>query len=406
MQNNSSNIEGLSLERATEVLLANTVAPTAKEELPLLEALGCVAAEDVRADFDNPPFDRSPLDGYAIIAADTAGATRENRARLRVIGEECAGDFFAGTVARGETVRIMTGAAMPKGTDAVVRQEDVTTDGDYVFVPREFRTHENYCFAGEDIKAGSAVIKRGETLTAARLAVLASLGRANVAVWRKPRVVIASTGDELVLPGEPLKPGKIYNSNLFLLAGRLREIGFSPTLAGTLPDDAELAAAKIKEYADADVFITTGGVSVGKKDIMHDTVKRLDAGRLFWRVLMKPGAPVLAYRAGKTLGLALSGNPFAAYATFELLARPVLAKLCGKSEVFLPRCRAILADNFPKPSHGRRFVRAILSGECVNLPERHNSGSLFSAIGCNALIDIPAGTGALAAGSEVEVVML
>ncbi|RGS70048.1 gephyrin-like molybdotransferase Glp [Mitsuokella sp. AF21-1AC] len=399
-------MEDITLEQAVELLLRHSPQPQ-KEAVPLTEALGRIVAEDIRASFDNPPFDRSPLDGYALIAADTAGATAAKPARMRLAGEECAGDFYADRVHPGEAVRIMTGGAMPQGTDAVIRQEDVQLAGEEVLIPYPLRHHENYCFAGEDIRRGAVLVAAGETLTAARLAVLASQGVASVPVWRRPRVAVASTGDELVMPGTPLTPGKIYNSNLFLAFGRLRELGCDVDVMGVVPDEAEPAARRLAEKsAWADLLLTTGGVSVGKKDIMHDVVTYMGAERLFRGVQMKPGYPAIGYRLKAAMGLALSGNPFAAYATFELIARPLLAKLAGRKETSLPRRRAVLLDAFPKESRGRRFVRAFYEEGRVRLPEQHASGSLFSAAGCNAFVDIPPGTGKLEKGAEVDVVLL
>lgn len=399
-------MQDISLEQAVAVLLAQIETVRETEQVPLLEALGRELAEDCFAPFDNPPFDRSPLDGYAFASSGTCGATQENPAGFRIIGEECAGQFFGRAVPEGSALRIMTGGAIPAGCDCVVRQESVETDGDMLLVPFALRPHENYCFAGEDIRKGTLLARRGTKLSAAHLGVLASMGYGTAKVIRRVRVAIASTGDELVAPGEPLAPGRIYNSNLYVLSGRLRELGFEPVVLGILPDDADEAAAVLAAWQDkADLILTTGGVSVGKKDIMHGVAAKIGK-RLFWRVCMKPGAPVLAYALGRTLGIALSGNPFAAYASFELLARPALAKL-GGCEEFVPRtAEAVLADDFPKESRGRRFLRARYEDGRAYLPAQHASGSLFSAVGCNALADIPAGTGALKAGETVKVVLL
>ena len=401
-------MQDIELEQAIEVLLAHTQTVSETERVPLLDAMGRVAAEEIKAGFDNPPFDRSPLDGYTFAAASTARAAADSPVTLRVIGEECAGDFFAGTVGAGECVRIMTGGAIPKGCDCVVRQEDVQEDGERIHVPFTSEPYENYCYAGEDIKKGTLLIKKGQRICAAHLAVLASEGYDDVLVYRRVRVAVASTGDELLQPGEPLCPGKIYNSNLYLLAGRLRELGAQVTVLGSVPDDIEQAAALIASYADkVDLFLTSGGVSVGKKDIMHGVVPALGAERLFWRVLMKPGAPAIAYTRGSMLGIALSGNPFAAFATFELMARAALAHLAGETEVARPRRRAVLADAFPKACPGRRFLRARMEADGrVSLPDQHASGSLFSAAGCDAFVDVPAGTQPLAAGTEVDVILL
>ena len=401
-------MQDIELEQAVEILLAHASPVTETEDVPLLDAVGRVAAEDIKAGFDNPPFDRSPLDGYTFAAASTRMATAESPVTLRVVAEECAGDFFAGTVGAGECVRIMTGGAIPKGCDCVVRQEDVREDGDAIRVPFTSKPYENYCYAGEDIKKGTVILRQGQIIRAAQIAVLASEGHATVRVHRRVRVAVASTGDELLQPGEPLRPGKIYNSNLYLLAGRLKELGAEVTVVGSVPDDVERAAEVIASYADkVDVFLTSGGVSVGKKDIMHGVVPALGAERLFWRVCMKPGAPAIAYTRGRLLGIALSGNPFAAFATFELMAKPALLRIAGQTDVLPARRRAVLADAFPKECLGRRFLRARMEADGrVSLPDQHESGSLFSAAGCDAFVDVPAGTKPLAAGTEVEVVLL
>ena len=401
-------MQDIELEQAVEILLAHASLVTETEDVPLLDAVGRVAAEDIKAGFDNPPFDRSPLDGYTFAAASTRMATAESPVTLRVVAEECAGDFFAGTVGAGECVRIMTGGAIPQGCDCVVRQEDVREDGDAIRVPFTSKPYENYCYAGEDIKKGTVILRQGQIIRAAQIAVLASEGHATVRVHRRVRVAVASTGDELLQPGEPLRPGKIYNSNLYLLAGRLKELGAEVTVVGSVPDDVERAAEVIASYADkVDVFLTSGGVSVGKKDIMHGVVPALGAERLFWRVCMKPGAPAIAYTRGRLLGIALSGNPFAAFATFELMAKPALLRIAGQTDVLPARRRAVLADAFPKECLGRRFLRARMEADGrVSLPDQHESGSLFSAAGCDAFVDVPAGTKPLAAGTEVEVVIL
>ena len=399
-------MQNLSLEKAVDLLQAHCQRVTAVEEVPLLSALGRILAEDYVAAFDNPPFDRSPLDGYTFAAEETVGHDADNPAQFSIIGEECAGDFFAKDVPRGCALRIMTGGAIPQGCNCVVRQEDVTVAGDKLTVPFSIEPYTNFCFAGEDIQKGTKLAKKGTKLTAAHIGVLASMGFATVKVLGNVRIAIASTGDELVAPGQPLAPGKIYNSNLYLLASRLQELGFMPEIVGILPDDADAAASVMQGYRDrVDVFLTTGGVSVGKKDILHGVVEKVGQ-RLFWQVAMKPGAPVLAYTMGETLGLALSGNPFAACATFELIAVPVLAHISGNDKILPRRTQAVLTDNFPKESRGRRFIRGYYENGKVRLPEQHSSGSLFSMVGCNAFVDIPAGTGKLAKETEVDIVRL
>ena len=365
-------MQDLSLEKACEVILAHAPRIAETEQVPLLDALGRVLAEDVTAAFDNPPFDRSPLDGYTFCHTVTAGASTEQPAVLDIIGEECAGDYYAQAVPTGKAVRIMTGGAIPQGCDCVVRQESVQAEGGKLSVPFETHEHENYCFAGEDVAKGTVIAHAGDCLTAAHLGVIASMGYATVRVYRPLRIALASTGDELLAPGEELRPGKIYNSNLYILAGRLREMGFAPKLLGILPDDVDAAATVVAEQAkDVDLFLG----KVGE--------------RLFWRVCMKPGGPAIAYTVGDTLGIALSGNPFASYATFELLARPAMAQMARRTDLALTTRPVTLADAFPKASRGRRFIRARVTPDGqAHLPQQHASGSLASVVGCNAFLDI------------------
>ncbi|MBR1805060.1 MAG: molybdopterin molybdotransferase MoeA [Selenomonadaceae bacterium] len=452
-------MEGVTLEQATQILIANTAEILDIESVPLLEALGRVTAEDFFATLNNPPFDRSPLDGYALRSADTFGATPATPKKFKVVGEECAGDFFAQEIECGEALRIMTGAAMPKGSDCVIRQEDVTTYGDDVFVPYALRAYENYCFAGEDIKAGQLLVKGKTKLRSAHIAIFAAQGASKIKCFRQPRITFATTGNELQsvedhpidlepvntmqsvgssklrhgkatdFNGNPSRcdsrtavvnlgtrckaaiashfvPTTIYNSNLYLIASRLKELGFEANILGNLPDDADECAKRILMHQnETDLLITTGGVSVGKKDIMHEVVRKLGT-RLFWRVEMKPGAPAIGWKGNGFIGIALSGNPFAALATFELLARPVLAKLSHNDELRCRRKRGILVNGFKKSSPGRRIIRAHVDDGRVYLPERHESGVLYSAIDCNAFVDIPAGSKELSAGEEVEIILL
>lgn len=402
------NVIGIELEEAILLLAAHAKPVERTESVPLLAGVGKILAEDAAAPFDHPPFDRSPLDGYAFRAADSGGASANAPASLMIVGEVCAGQVYAGEVQPGQAVRVMTGAPIPRGCDCVIRQEWVEADARTLWVRQALRPHENYCFRGEDIKRGALLARRGDVLSAAHIGALASMGRASILVYGRPRVAICSTGDELTEVGRTLTDGKIYNSNLYVLSGRLKELGFDPLVLGIAEDSADAVAALIAKWADqVDLFLTTGGVSVGKKDILHEVIARLGAKRLFWRVNMKPGTPLLAYLYGEALCVGLSGNPFAALATFELLVRPALARAARDPRVAYRRVQAVLQDDFPKRSAGRRFIRAKLRGEKVYLPaENHASGSLFSAVGCDAMIDIPKGTPELKAGQIVEVVQL
>ncbi len=397
-----------SLESALALLLDHVQPVTRTEYAPLQALLGRVAAEDVAAPMQVPPFDRSPLDGYALRGADIAGASREHPARLEVIGEACAGCGEVFTPGPGQALRVMTGAPVPAGCDCVVRQEDTDLGMDRVEVYAAVPAGRNVCRAGEDVALGDVLLRRGERITAAHIGVLASLGMTGMKVYAPVRAALLCTGDELRQPGEPLPFGKIYDANRAVLTARMNELGVSLASPSSREDDPEAVAQALRQAAEhCDILLTTGGVSVGKKDIFHQVLPLLGAERLFWKVAMKPGSPLLCGLYQGKLLICLSGNPFAALACFEVFAVPVLRKLAGETQVALRRVQGILEGDFPKESRGRRLIRARIAGDRVELTgDNHSSGSLATMIGCNCLIDIPAGTGPLRAGDRVEVILL
>lgn len=398
---------GISLEEAVSIIRDHTVSLSVQRYTPA-DLLDLVLAEDVIAPMDQPPFDRSPLDGYALIAADTRGADRDHPARLEVMDTVYAGGWSQVTVQPGQCVRIMTGAPIPAGADCVVRQEDTDQGHPHVKIYQELHRHENYCVAGEDYQKGSVLLSAGTVMDAAALGVLAGAGlwERPLAAHPKPRVLLAGTGDELAQPGESLKPGQIYNSNLPQLAARCRQLGAGCDTVWW-PDNPQAAAYSLREgVRRVDCVITTGGVSMGDKDIFHQALPLAGAERLFWRVKMKPGTPLMfSMLEGKPV-LSLSGNPFAAAATFELLARPMLAALAGQRDWEPVTVSASLSTPFPKASGGRRFIRGIYRDGAVVLPEGHSSGQLRSQVGCNCLVDIPAGSPSLKAGTIIKAVLL
>lgn len=397
-----------SLENALNLLLGRARREAEMDRLPLLDALGRVTAEDLVSPMAVPPFDRSPLDGYAIRCADIAGASKEHPAVLTVIGEAFAGCGESFEVLPGQALRIMTGAPVPPSCDGVIRQEDTDLGMDTVQIYAPVRSGRNICRRGEDVAEGTLLVKAGEVLTAAHLGVLASVGVAQVKVMRRVRVALLCTGDELTQPGENLSFGKIYDSSRTLLTARLRELGAEVLTVDSVPDEPEKVASLLSDAArEADLLITTGGVSVGKKDIMHRVLPIMGAERLFWQVAMKPGSPLLAGAYDGKLLICLSGNPFAAMACFELFAKPVLLQLAGCADVLPRRITVPMADDFDKASPGRRLIRAKVDERGVTLGQvNHSSGALSGVIGCNALVDIPAGSPALKAGDRVEAVLL
>ena len=402
---------GIELEEAVELITAQIHRITDTETVSLPEAAGRVLAEDCYSEMDNPPFDRSPLDGYAFCSRDVAEAGEGSPVKLMVTEVLYAGSWYRGAVEQGQAVRIMTGAPVPPGADCVIRQEEVRTEEGspgHVFIPHPMKAFENYCFQGEDIKKGTRILEKGTFIGCLEQGILASVGITRVPVYRKPRIAFYVAGDELCQAGEKLAPGKIYDANCWILSGRLRDLGYAPWVSRMMGDDPEAVAAEIREVIDqADLIVTTGGVSVGDKDIFHQVLPLLGAERLFWRVKMKPGTPAMfAVFRGKPM-IHLSGNPFAAAATLELLVRPALKCLTGDENLSLRRVKAVLAAPF-KRSGGRRFVRGRLEDGIVTLPpaEKHASGMLFSMRGCNCLAEIPASQVPMEAGEKVDVILL
>lgn len=318
----------IGLNKAQEMLLEKVDKIRETESISLWDAAGRVLAEDVFAGHDQPPFPRSPLDGYAVQSRDIEGASKESPVRLRVIDGVDAGHVSAKCVSRGTAIRIMTGAPIPEGADCVIGQEDTDYGEENVEIFEEVRAYENYCYAGEDYRAGARILSKDTVLGSAEAGILASLGREEVLVYRRPGVSVLTTGDELVLPGEALGPGKIYDSNLYTLVTRLMSLGMDVIQKGRSGDEPGEAAEWIREAAQvSDIIITTGGVSVGRKDIMHEVLKLLGCERIFWRIAVKPGMPTLCASYQGTLLVCLSGNPFGAAVNLELLVRPVLCKL-------------------------------------------------------------------------------
>ncbi len=398
----------VSPETAQELLFQHLEPVAEYEDLPLEEALGRIAFADVRAVMAQPPFDRSPLDGYALRHEDSAGASRRHPRHVRLTQRLCAGADAALPVALGECARIMTGAMLPPGADCVIAQEDTSMGEESVALYAEIRARQNICFAGEDTQPGQMLAERGVPLTFAHVGVLAGQGLTSARVFRRPSVAIMSSGDELCPPGQPLPPGKIYNSNSPLLAARLQALGARPFMAGICRDDPELLHRRIRELLTAhDMLVTTGGVSVGQKDYLPDAAERLGGALLFHGISVKPGSPALGMAWEGKILLALSGNPYAAIATLETLAVPALKKLAGYADYRLVRQRAIARSAFGKASDTRRLVRARLErGEVTIPPSGHSSGVLSSLIDCNCLIDIPAGSPGVAEGDAVDVILL
>lgn len=398
----------VTVEEAAALLCGVASPVEAWETVPLCGARGRILARSIYAERPQPPFDRSPLDGYALRAEDSIGASRENPVTLRIIDRVMAGAAACREVTAGTAVRIMTGAPIPKGADCVIRQEDTDYGEERVQLYTPMKHLENFCHSGEDYPAGALLLAAGEKLSAVAVSILASAGITEVPVRRKVRVALITSGDELTAPGTALMPGKIYNTNHFLLRGRLEELGVEPTVCVHVGDELAPTAEAVRAAAgEADLVITTGGVSVGQRDVMHDVVAALGSAHLFYRVAVKPGSPATAYVCDGTPVLALSGNPFGAFVTFELLARPVLAHLSGDDTLRMEKAGATVCGSFPKTTKGRRMVRAIYRRGVVEIPQQgHASGMLYGLKSCNCLVDIQGPNGGLCEGDTVDVWLL
>ena len=402
---------GISVERAIELIEQHT-SPVETCLLRATKAYGRVLSQDIHSPMDQPPWPRSPLDGYAFHAADSVGAGESAPVSLSVVETLYAGSWTDRVIQPGEAVRLMTGAPIPQGCDCVLRQEDTDGGAETVQIYKELKTFDNYCPAGDDFKQGDLLLPAGTRLTGNALGVLASAGlyreEIMLPVYRRVRCALICTGDELV-PNDtrPLPPGKIYSSTA-VIASRLRDLGVEvTTLLPNFSDSADALADAIYEAAEtADVIITTGGVSVGAKDILHETLPLLFADQIFWKVRLKPGSPLMFSLYRERPLLCLSGNPFAASATFELFARPMLAKLCGCEDLKMRVSEAVLAEPFTKTGKGRRFVRANLQDGRLTVSKHNSSGQLASAVVANCLAEIPPCTEPLAAESRVKIWLL
>lgn len=402
-------LEYITLEQAVELVRENCSRLKETERLPVREAGGYILAEDIYSELDNPPFPRSPVDGYAVRAEDLEGASRECPVHLKVCGCVYAGDDGqARRVEKGEAMRIMTGAPFPEGSDTAVKQEDTDYGEDTVAVFRQQKAYDNYCFQGEDYHRGEQMLQEGTPLTFAEQGILSGLGYTHVSVYKKPVIYVFTTGDELCPPGTPLRPGKIYDSNGIMVSARLRELGAEPQSVSHVEDSETAMAETLREACkSADLIVTTGAVSVGKKDIMHGALELLGAEKVFWRVQLQPGTPTIFSVYDHTPILSFSGNPFGAMANVELLLRPMLFSMTGDGRYIMEARKGIFTDTFPKKSRMRRFVRAIYRDGKVSLPRGiFSSGAMGTLRGCNCLLDIPPGSQPLEAGEQVTVWML
>ena len=394
----------LSVEEARHQML-NTIPVLPTEKREILNCAGYVLAEALHAEENIPPFDNSAMDGFAVRAADVQNASETKPAVLTVVETIAAGYAPTKQVAPGQTSRIMTGAMMPEGVDAVVMQEVTQRDGDEVKIFEGVDKTGNVRFTGESVAEGQQVMGKGKYLRPPEVSMLASLNCPEVTVYRKPTVAIVSTGDELTPLGEPLEPGKIRDSNRYGLYAQVEEAGGIPIDMGIAPDDeAETERIFRAALAKADALITSGGVSVGEHDVVKSVLARL--GEInFWRVAMKPGKPqAYGISDGKPI-FGLPGNPVSSLVVFELFVRPALLKMAGHTELLRPIFKATLAEPVTNRDGRVNYMRAILKASnghyTAETTGPQGSGILHSLVLANGLITIPAGA-TLGAGETVD----
>jgi molybdopterin molybdotransferase len=393
----------LTVEDALDAMLSR-VPVVGTERVEVLAALGRVLAEPVVSRREIPPWPNSSMDGYAVRAEDTGRG-----AALAVVGRVEAGALPARAVGRGEAMRIFTGAPLPEGADTVVPQEDVdATDGRVVL--HGVTEHAAYVRPrGEDVRVGDRVLEPGTVLSAAEIGLLATLGYGRVSVYRRPRVAILSTGNELADLGTEPGPGQIPNTNSYTLMAQVLEAGADPVNLGVARDQLEAIEARVRAARTADVLVSSAGVSVGELDLVRDALMRAGAELHLWKVSMRPGKPITLGSLGPRPVWGLPGNPVSAMVTFELFVRPALLKMTGRRRLQRPRIRARALEAVPNPGSRRGYLRVQLEatgdGLGARLTGEQGSAILRSMVAADGLAVVPPDT-VVPIGDQVEVIQL
>ncbi|MDR7000826.1 gephyrin-like molybdotransferase Glp [Neobacillus niacini] len=385
------------------------------EYVSIEESYGRILAENIIATNDVPHFDRSPYDGFAVRSIDTKNASLDQSVEFEVIDHIGAGQVSGQIVNEFQAVRIMTGAMMPDGADAVVMLELANSyeknGKPYMSIKRKLNKGDNVSFRGEDTKTGETLVKKGTYINPGVQAILATFGYSEVPVAKKPMIGLFATGTELLEVNEPLEPGKIRNSNAYMIAAQIERAGGSVHYYGKLPDDFDTCFEAVKNALDkVNLLITTGGVSVGDFDYLPEIYQKLGAEVLFNKVAMRPGSVTTVAKFHDKILFGLSGNPSACYVGFELFTRPIIRKMLFANHPHLRKEKAELLANFPKPNPFTRFVRStvqINEGRLTVSPSgRDKSNIVTSLAGANSLMVLPGGTRGFEVGNIVEVLLL
>lgn len=390
------------VEEAKQLLL-QAVTCLGTDTIDLENALGRVLTHDVYAKENIPSFDRSPLDGYVVRSTDLEHASHDHPVTLPIQEETPAGYVAKEPLKPGFAIKLTTGAPIPEGADAVIKYEDTEFTPEQVTFFAPVKANSNIVLAGSDVKLGQLMMAKGKVLDPADLGILASLGYAKLDVYRKPRITLISTGDELVAVDQPLEPGKIRNSSAYLLKGILEKCGFTVKLAGIVKDTMkETMSAVESAFSEADVVMTTGGVSVGDYDYIPDAMEEMGASLLFWKTKLKPGmATVASVKNGKLL-VGLSGNPSAAAAGLYVAVLPALYKMAGRKSVDPEEMEVTFLEGFKKKSPGGRVLPGklmIWGGKaCISIRPRQENGMISNWGDCNLLAMVEKGRGPIEAG--------
>lgn len=392
----------ISINEAQQTIL-DTVMTLETEKVSLLKSLNRITAEDHIASWDIPPTDNSAMDGYAFSSAAVTGIS------LPVSGFLPAGEERCIPVAPGEAVRIMTGAPIPSGCDTVVPLEEVVVEGNSIRITSLVRKGSHVRRRGEDVRQGTVVITAGSLLRPQEIGILSAMGTTSPDVYRKARVAIIATGDELLEPGATPASGRIIDSNSYSLAAQVLDAGGDPLLVGIAPDDLDATCDKIRAGLSADFVVISGGVSAGDRDFVRMAIERLGGTISFWKVNMKPGKPVAFALLDEKPVLALPGNPVAAMVSFELFVRPALLKAMGHRKIFRPEVTAIIDEPIMNPGSRPHLIRGLVTTKNgryhVTTTGNQSSGRLSSLVLGNALIRLEHET-SIQAGTETEVMLL
>lgn len=395
----------ISLEEAIDILDENVKA-IGTEVIDLINATGRVLAEDIYSLIDNPPFNKSAMDGYAILAENSG-----SNDKIKIIDKVFAGEVSNYEVTNKTAIRIMTGAPIPNGANAVIKQEDtIKNDEEHITLTKKIKANDNICFKGEDIKKGSLLVNKNKKIDFADIGIIASSGISKIKVYKNPKIALLCTGDEVIDVNSDLTEGKIFNSNKYTIMARVSELGYNILEVKHVRDiegDIEKYIENISQ--NVDLIITTGGVSVGEKDLLNHAIDNIGGKRLFWKVKMKPGSAVLCSIVNNALVVSLSGNPTAALTAFELFVKTSIEKLSGIEKIEVKREKATLCDNFNKKSPQRRFIRGrvvIEEGkQKVYITQvKSGNGILSSNLNSNCMIEVEGGSEALHSGETVDII--